>query len=81
MTKSERLVAEKNGTLDALYAARVHTLVRMRYTQSAAEAIINNYLASPDDEKYKGEFVAMQAYRAECKAQARAEVYGEEGVS
>ena len=76
MTEMQRELARLNGTLDALYADEVSHLFRTRYTQNAVEAIINNYLSAPDDEKYKDEFSAMQAYRAECKAAAKQEVYG-----
>lgn len=77
MTTQERRLAELNGTLDLDYAQHVHMLLRKKYSQSAVEAIINNYLSNQDDEQYHSEFLALQEYRAECKAKAKAEIYGE----
>jgi hypothetical protein len=41
---------------------------RKKYSQDDVEAIMNNYLLDPTNEKYKAEMDEMQAYRAECKA-------------
>ena len=72
MTKSERTLAQKNGTLDALYAARVHALMRTRYRLSAELAILRQRDEKPE------EFAAYHDFAESCKRTARAEIYGEE---
>ena len=67
--------AENGETRDEKYARLVDAYVREKYSQSAVEAIINNYLSDPENEKYKAEFAAFQLYREECKAKAKTEVY------
>ena len=67
--------AENGETRDEKYARLVDAYVREKYSQSAVEAIINNYLSDPENEKYKAEFAALQLYREECKAKANTEVY------
>ena len=42
------------------------------YTLGAIQAIINNFLAEPDNLKYKQEFDNLQAKRAEIKARYKA---------
>ena len=81
MTGRRRRLAQRNGALDKMYGQKVRDLIRARYSHSAVEAILNNYLDDPGDEKYAAEFKELQAYRAECKARARLEVYGEEVTS
>ena len=76
MTDRQKALIEKNGTLDALYSQTVQSLIRKKYPQDVVEAILNNYLNDPTNEKHKAEFFALQAYREECKIIARAEVYG-----
>lgn len=66
--------AENGETKDEKYARLVDTYVREKYSQSAVEAIINNYLSDLENEEYKAEFVALQAYREECKEKAKGEV-------
>ena len=66
--------AENGETRDEKYARLVDAYVREKYSQSAVEAIINNYLSDPENEKYKAEFAALQMYREECKNKAKAEV-------
>ena len=66
--------AENGETRDEKYARLVDAYVREKYSQSAVEAIINNYLSDPENEEYKAEFVALQLYREECKNKAKAEV-------
>lgn len=53
------------------YGELVERLVRKRYSQSQVEAIINNYLDDSENEQYKAEFLELQAYRKECKAEAK----------
>lgn len=64
------------GTLEILYGRMVAKKVRRRYGQNQVEAIINNYLADPTDPDYSAEFKALQAYRQQCKAEAKAELGG-----
>lgn len=66
--------AENGETRDEKYARLVDAYVREKYSQSAVEAIINNYLSDPENEKYKAEFAALQIYREECKEKAKTEV-------
>ena len=81
MTEIEIKLAKLNGTQKEAYEQQTSDLFRKKYSQSAVEAIINNYLLDPENEKYKAEFLEMQTYRAECKAEAKAKVYGEGVVS
>lgn len=53
------------------YGELVERLVRKRYSQSQVEAIINNYLDDSENTQYKTEFLELQAYRKECKAEAK----------
>lgn len=53
------------------YGELVERLVRKRYSQSQVEAIINNYLDDSENEQHKAEFLEMQAYRKQCKAEAK----------
>lgn len=73
MTKLQRKLAEKNGTLDALYAARVHALIRRRYPLSEELAILRQRDEKPE------EFTSYNDFAEACKRQARVEIYGEEG--
>lgn len=75
MTNAEKRIAEKNGTLDKLYCQKVHELIRKVYNQDDVEAILNNYIAEPENAKYIEEFKTLQEYRAQCKSKARAEIY------
>lgn len=59
------------------YHALTEKYVRLKYSQSKMEAIINNYLDSENEDDLN-EFAEMQKYRKECKARAKAEVYGVE---
>ena len=66
--------AENGETRDEKYERLVAAYVREKYSQSAVEAIVNNYLSDPENEKYKVKFVTLQLYREECKNKARVEV-------
>ena len=66
--------AENGETRDEKYARLVDAYVREKYSQSAVEAIINNYLSDPENKEYKAEIAALQMYREECKNKAKAEV-------
>lgn len=80
MIKNAKLMTEKDyarlpksvKTDDKTYANLVERLVREKYSQSDIEAIVNNYLDDSENESYKAEFVALQTYRKECKAKAKA---------
>lgn len=70
------------GTLieatEASYEAFVNGLIRKRYTQSEVEAIQSNMIVSmtdPDTERsaeFRQEWEAYQAYREQCKTDAKA---------
>ena len=51
------------------YGNLVSQLVKTKYDENRMEAIINNYLDSPDDddEEHNSEFREMQDWRKECK--------------
>lgn len=53
------------------YDTIVSALVNEIYPSDRMQAVVNNYLASPDDEEIKAEFEEMQAWRAEAKATAK----------
>ena len=60
--------AEREHWRTIPYDEAVNNEIRKKYAQRDVEAILNNYLAFPDDEKYISEFKELQKYRAECKA-------------
>ena len=79
MTELQKKLALKNeeavpGSIKPVYGTLVTKEVRKEYSQDQVEAIINNYLADPNDETYVKEFKALQEYRKLCKAKARAEL-------
>ena len=76
MTERERLLIEKNGVQEDFYGQLVNQLIREKYSQSQVEAILNNYLNEPENEKYKQEFIALQSFRTECKEVAKIQFYG-----
>lgn len=53
------------------YDDAVNDEIRKRYLQQSVEAIINNYLSSPENTEYVREFLELQEYRAQCKAYAQ----------
>jgi hypothetical protein len=59
---------------DDLYGALVSREFRKRYSNDKCEAIINNYLDDPTNEKYVAEFRTMQDYRKYCKNFAKKEM-------
>jgi hypothetical protein len=74
-SKYKRLVA-KNAekapdTKEHFYGRLVTLLFRERYTQDDVEAINNNYLDDPTNQKYADEFRLMQHYRKTCKSRAK----------
>lgn len=68
------VLAETGKTPAQYYADRIDEIVREKYSQSAVEAILNNYIANPDDEEIKAEFDVLQEYRASAKEAAKAEL-------
>ena len=56
---------------EILYGHLVEQEFRKIYSQSKVEAIVNNYLCDPTNEKYVTEFKAMQEYREQCKVGVR----------
>ena len=66
--------AENGETKAEKYARLVDAYVREKYSQSAVEAIINNYLSDLENTEYKAEFNALQAYRESCKLRAKSEI-------
>ena len=59
---------------DQVYGRLVGEKFREKYSQDDVEAIVNNYLLDPTNEKYQTEFNTMQEYRKFCKEQAKAEL-------
>jgi hypothetical protein len=56
---------------DDLYGALVSREFRKRYSNDKCEAIVNNYLDDPTNEKYVSEFREMQSYRRMCKEKVK----------
>lgn len=70
MTEIEKKLAQLNGTTDALYAQEVERRIRKKYTLSQEMAILRQRDTKPE------EFAEYDAYAEQCKAEAKAEVYG-----
>lgn len=49
------------------YSSIVSAIVKSEYDEDRMQAVINNYLANPEDEEHAAEFTAMQNWRAEAK--------------
>lgn len=62
-----------------VYGNVVNDLLRQEYKADKVESIINNYLDEPN-EKHTKEFQYLQAYRKECKVEAK-KLLGMEVVS
>ena len=72
-------LANKNKELhpdvfERLYGHLVTEEFRKVYDADKVEAIVNNYLDDPTNEKYIAEMRAMQDYRKQCKANAKAKL-------
>ena len=74
VTKREIRLAQRNGKTNELYGRVVNSLIRERYTQWD-----ENALNRQRDEKPE-EWAAYNAYCEECKAKAKAIIYGEDAV-
>ena len=72
MTKEQarKLIAKKNP--EKWYPIYVSEFIHERYSADAETALINNYLADP--EEYRDKYAKYQAYRAECKVRAKEEL-------
>lgn len=70
MTEIEKKFAKLNGTQAEAYEEEVTRLIRKRYSLSAELAL------SRQREKKPEEWEAYNEYCEQCKAEARAEVYG-----
>ncbi len=66
--------AEAAAEKRAAYEAASVGYIREKYSQNDENKIIREYLADP---AVKAEFDAYNAFVIECKARARAEIYGE----
>lgn len=53
------------------YAGIIDGLVNHKYPRDKMDAILNNYLANPDDPEALQEFTDLQAWRKEAKDIAR----------
>ena len=53
------------------YSQLVNYFIRLNYSAPRVEAILNNYLDDMSNEIHKQEFNDFQAYRKECKAEAK----------
>lgn len=71
MTTNEKKLAELNGVTAEIYEQEVNRLIRKRYTLSQELAILRQRDEKPE------EWQAYNAYCEECKAAAKAVIYGE----
>ena len=69
--QAEQEEAERLEWLNISYEDAVNREIRQKYPQQAVEAIINNYLSSPENTEYVREFLELQEYRAKCKLHVR----------
>ena len=63
---------DKNGLLKEKYGELVNIFLRQQYSLSEELSILRKRDEDPE------QFAAYNAYAEECKAKARAEIYGEE---
>lgn len=61
------------GKQDEAYANLATSLIRERYSMDAELAILRQRDTKPD------EFAAYNSYAEDCKARAKAEIYGDRG--
>lgn len=74
MTTIERILAERNGTLEEEYGACVTRKIRARYSISEELALGRQKERKPE------EWAQFDAYCEQCKAEAKKEIYGEESL-
>jgi len=53
------------------YGIAVNKFIRQYYSEDRVEAILNNYLDTPADEKHMQEFRFLQECRKQAKAKAK----------
>lgn len=70
MTTIERILAERNGTLEEEYGACVTRKIRARYSLSEELALGRQKERKPE------EWAQFDAYCEQCKAEAKNEIYG-----
>ncbi|MBO7292996.1 MAG: hypothetical protein J6V07_03580 [Clostridia bacterium] len=70
MNHTHLLIAQKNGATEALYADRVNSLLRARYSLSEELSLLRRRDECPEA------FAAYSAFAEECKRAARAEIPG-----
>lgn len=66
--QAEAEEAEREEWQNISYDDAVNREIRKRYPQQDVEAILNNYLAFPENPEHVEEFRQLQQYRVECKA-------------
>ena len=71
MTNIEKMLSEKNGTKSEVYGQTVDSLIRKRYSLWDELAILRQRDEKPE------EYAAYNAYCEECKAKAKAIVFGD----
>jgi hypothetical protein len=52
---------------EAVYGILVEDEIHTKYQERDIQAIVNNYLDEPDNEKYIQEFKVLQEWRKQCK--------------
>lgn len=53
------------------FGSMVSCIIRGKYSEDDVEAILNNYLADPENERYVAEFNRLQSWRNEAKERTR----------
>lgn len=71
-TELKKIVDFVKGTDKAqqVYGRVVNDLLRQQYKADRVEAILNNFIANPSEAHTK-DFQDLQAYREECKSEAK----------
>ena len=72
MNDIEIMLTKANHKESEKYPELVSRYIREKYTLDAEFALINNHNADP--EGHAEDYAEYQAYRAECKARAKAEL-------
>ena len=65
------------GDNDKIYECVISKIVRQRYPDNDMTAILSNYLAEPENEKYQQEFFELQNWRKLAKTTAKSVVLNE----
>jgi hypothetical protein len=56
---------------EQVYGRVVNDLLRQQYKADRVESILNNYLDDMTNKEHEQEFNELQAYRKECKLEAK----------